>query len=86
MKNLKCKSYYGTQIKYKKLAPTNRKGSRFALYIGGSRIKEVPYNYSITETEQFLKAIKSYFPDWCACIITTDKDGYVANITMGTEI
>lgn len=86
METLKSKSYYGTQIKYKKIAPTNRKGSRFALYVAGEKIKEVPYNYSMGETEQFVETLKSYFGDWCACIITNDKQGLVANITMGTEI
>ena len=86
METLQSKSYYGVQIKYKRLAPTNRKGSRYALYVAGSRIKEVPYDYSMTETEQFIETIKSYFGDWCACIITTDKEGIVANMTMGTEI
>lgn len=80
------KVYYGTQAKYKFLGPTNTRGARFALYIDGQKVKEYPYDYSMSNIEQFVEKLRKHFFNWQTCIITVDKSVYVANVTMGTEL
>jgi hypothetical protein len=86
MKDQESKVYYGMQVKYKYLSATNTKGARCAIYIGGKKVKEYPRDYSTNVVDQFVQNLKSHFLYWETCVIASDKDGYVANLTMGTEV
>jgi len=80
------KAYWGVKAKYKYLPATNTKGSRFSLQIGDEKIGIFPYDYSKHPSNQLLEILRGHFMAWESCIITDDKDGYVAMVTMGTEL
>ena len=80
------KAYWGVKATYKYLPATNTKGSRFRLTIGDENIGIFPYDYSKHPSEQLAERLQEHFLCWNSCIITNDKDGYVAMITMGTEL
>ena len=86
MKDYNKKAYWGLKAKYKYLPPTNTKGARFRLTIDNENTNIFPYDYSKHPSQQFVDRLQEYFIHWKSCIITDDKDGYVAIITMGTEL
>ena len=86
MNNNNLKANWGTIATFKYLSPTNTKGARWVLKIRSKRVGIFPYDYSKKNTEQFVEILQDNFSYWKECIISYDKDVYVAILTMGTEL
>ena len=86
MNNNNLKANWGTIATFKYLSPTNTKGARWVLKIRSKRVGIFPYDYSKMPSEQFVARLQDNFSYWKECIISYEKDLYVAMVTMGTEL